>query len=329
MSLLRPQFLNPQTDEGGFGIRVPAFEHRASGGEPMGPVRTLPSAPLTAPSVMTMSITPAPEFFVQDTKPAEAFGDGMARAYVQLPDSLDEPWLRVYAGGPQVPDVPLNALPAGKRYAGARLTSAEFQAATEARNLPVSLWSSIGKVASAATSLLPGGNLVKAGVNLATQALTRPRTPAAPPPTPFLPAAVGGMIPRIGGAINTAAGIGGLIQGARGLIGGGTQQSGGCGCGGSHRDPCTQQKYSSQGAPLATFFGGCCPPGRVLRRVNNGRDVCMKRPRMNVMNPRALARADRRVTGFARQSSRILRSMGFNVSPRKAPKLKGKKRSRR
>lgn len=69
--------------------------------------------------------------------------------------------------------------------------------------------------------------------------------------------------------------------------------------------------------PKATFFGGECPPGRKLRRVAFGRDICVKAPRMNPFNPRALARADRRVTAFARRSKAILQDLGYHVSPRK------------
>lgn len=119
--------------------------------------------------------------------------------------------------------------------------------------------------------------------------------------------------------------IGGVVQGARkaaeiagyagaikGLIPGG---GGGCGCNGSSgRDSCTGQRLSSARAPEATFFGGCCPPGRVLRRQPWARDICIKRPKMNPFNPSALARADRRITQFSRRSSAILRGMGFTVT---------------
>lgn len=81
-------------------------------------------------------------------------------------------------------------------------------------------------------------------------------------------------------------------------------------------------------APTATFFGGECPPGRVLRRVSMGRDICIKKPRMNPFNPRALARADRRVTSFARRSKAILQDLGFTVSARKAKGINKKRRRR-
>lgn len=80
-------------------------------------------------------------------------------------------------------------------------------------------------------------------------------------------------------------------------------------------------------APTATFFGGECPPGRVLRRRPWSRDICIKKPRMNPFNPRALARADRRVTSFARRSKAILQDLGFHVAPRKKTSL-GKRRRR-
>lgn len=52
------------------------------------------------------------------------------------------------------------------------------------------------------------------------------------------------------------------------------------------------------------------------------------RRRMNVLNPRALSRANRRVCGFARAARPILRDLGFQVSAtRRSPKAcRGKKR---
>lgn len=143
----------------------------------------------------------------------------------------------------------------------------------------------------------------------------------------ILPTLAGGVA-RAAGTITRAAGtIGGITSMFPRLSPGGS--AGGCGCNGSSgRDPCTGQRTSSQPAPLATFFGGCCPPGRVLRRINNGRDICMKRPTMNVFNPRALARADKRLTGFARRGSAILKDLGFQVSRHRHVKI-GKKRRRR
>lgn len=96
----------------------------------------------------------------------------------------------------------------------------------------------------------------------------------------------------------------------------------GCGCGSRGRDPCTHQKMTHQPAPLATFFGGCCPPGRTLRRKPFGRDVCIKTPRLNPFNPHALARADRRITTFSRRAAPILHDMGYTVSRTRHVKLK-------
>lgn len=91
--------------------------------------------------------------------------------------------------------------------------------------------------------------------------------------------------------------------------------------------PGTPSRHSPQGpAPKATFFGGECPPGRKLRRIAMGRDVCIKTPRMNPFNPRALARADRRVTAFARRSKAILQDLGYHVAPRKKSLAKKKRR---
>lgn len=103
-----------------------------------------------------------------------------------------------------------------------------------------------------------------------------------------------------------------------------------CGCNGSSgRDPCTHQRMTHQPAPLATFFGGCCPPGRTLRRKPFGRDICIKTPKMNPFNPHALARADRRVTTFARRAAPMLKDLGFQVSRHRRPKLGGKRRKSR
>lgn len=134
--------------------------------------------------------------------------------------------------------------------------------------------------------------------------------------------ALGGS--AIGGVINT-------FTGALAPSGGGSS----CGCGSRNgRDPCTHQRIGSKNnpAPLATFFGGCCPPGRVLRRKPMGRDICIKQPKMNVFNPRALARADMRITGFVRRAAPILHDMGFKVERTRhahGVKIKGRKRARR
>jgi hypothetical protein len=50
--------------------------------------------------------------------------------------------------------------------------------------------------------------------------------------------------------------------------------------------------------PNAGLLTGSCPPGRVLRRIPYGRDKCIKKPRMNPLNPKALMRATRRLAGF-------------------------------
>lgn len=150
---------------------------------------------------------------------------------------------------------------------------------------------------------------------------------------------IGGTISRLG--LAGRGGLGGVVGGAAGLagglvgdlLGGGITKrltpngNGGCGCGSSGRDPCTRQKLGNRGAPLATFFGGCCPPGRVLRRTSWGRDICAKQPRMNPFNPRALARADRRITTFAKRVKPILRDMGYAVTSSRKVNL-GKKRRR-
>lgn len=107
--------------------------------------------------------------------------------------------------------------------------------------------------------------------------------------------------------------------------------AGGCGCSGSGRDPCTHNRLSSRNnpAPKATLFGGCCPPGRVLRRLPMGRDICIKQPRMNPFNPHALARADRRITTFARRAAPMLHDMGYTVSRSRHVKIKTTGRKKR
>lgn len=52
------------------------------------------------------------------------------------------------------------------------------------------------------------------------------------------------------------------------------------------------------------------------------------RRRMNVLNPKALARADRRVTGFARIARGTLKDLGFHVSAHRHVKTTTKKRRR-
>lgn len=228
----------------------------------------------------------------------------------------------------------------------------------------MSLFSNIGKAISKAardvtrevarspvTSLLPGGGIIRTVANLAAPpraaapALSMPSQvptfqPGTLPVQPFTPSVPGGgaaLLPAVAGPIGGV--IGGVVGGAINTFAGGilnrltpgSTAASGCGCGHSNgRDPCTRQKMTSQPAPTATFFGGCCPPGRTLRRINNGRDICIKTPRMNPFNPRALARADARITTFARRAAPIFRDMGFAVSStRKVTLKKGRKRGRR
>lgn len=196
------------------------------------------------------------------------------------------------------------------------------------------------KVAPVA-SFIPGLNVVSAVAGVASS-LSRPKSggTAMTLPTTAFPVLTQGapnaLIGGLAGPIARAAGaIGsGLVGGAVGdfigsLTPGGTQTAGGCGCNGkSGRDSCTGQRMSSQPAPRATLFGGCCPPGRTLRRISLGRDVCIKTPRMNPFNPQALARADRRVTTFARRAAPILKDMGFTVSSTRRVKIAAKKKRR-
>lgn len=56
--------------------------------------------------------------------------------------------------------------------------------------------------------------------------------------------------------------------------------------------------------PNAGLLTGSCPPGRVLRRVSFGRDKCVKKARMNPLNPKALNRAVRRLSGFQNFATR-------------------------
>lgn len=197
------------------------------------------------------------------------------------------------------------------------------------RGNDVSLLKKIGGALGKAAVGFAAGGPMGALAGAASSLLPSRTAPTATMPTSALLPGIGTIAGRIGGAIGRAgpAAVGGaLIPGVISrLAPGGTS---GCGCNGSGRDSCTGQKLSSQKAPDATFFGGCCPPGRVLRRQAWGRDICMKKPRMNVFNPSALARADRRMTGFARRSTAMLRDMGFQVSRQRKVSV-GKKRRRR
>lgn len=177
----------------------------------------------------------------------------------------------------------------------------------------------IGKIAVGAATGGPIGAVAAIGSSLI-------KSPAAPIPKagPSLPATLPSFLPGVPQV------IGGIAGGVGGALVGQLTGKSGCGCNGRNgRDPCTGQVMSAQKAPLATLFGGCCPPGRVLRRISMGRDICIRKPRMNPFNPRALARADRRITQFTRRSAAILRDMGFQVSKRKPIALKGKARGRR
>jgi hypothetical protein len=68
-------------------------------------------------------------------------------------------------------------------------------------------------------------------------------------------------------------------------------------------------------APRATLIGGECPPGRVLRRTRLGRDICAKKPRMNVCNRPALSRASRRVKGFLMLAKSTEKTMRQSFAP--------------
>jgi hypothetical protein len=51
-------------------------------------------------------------------------------------------------------------------------------------------------------------------------------------------------------------------------------------------------------APKATLITGACPPGRVVRKIAYGRDICIRKPKMNPLNPKALRRATTRISRF-------------------------------
>jgi len=64
-----------------------------------------------------------------------------------------------------------------------------------------------------------------------------------------------------------------------------------------------------------------CPPGRQLRSVKarSASVVCAKKPRMNVLNPRALRRAAKRLGGFQKEVKSVERIIN-KALPRKAPR---------
>lgn len=80
-----------------------------------------------------------------------------------------------------------------------------------------------------------------------------------------------------------------------------------------------QAMTSSQGPPpKAGLITGSCPPGRVRRTVAYGRDVCVRKARMNVLNPKALNRAARRMSGFhafavkaEKELQKVVRKSGY------------------
>lgn len=65
---------------------------------------------------------------------------------------------------------------------------------------------------------------------------------------------------------------------------------------------------STQKAPKQPLLGGACPPGRIVRH-QKGRNICMKKPHMNVLNPHALSRASRRVSGFMKRVKTVEKSL--------------------
>ena len=61
---------------------------------------------------------------------------------------------------------------------------------------------------------------------------------------------------------------------------------------------CSGSSSLQSKAPNAGLLTGSCPPGRVVRHISFGRDKCVKKARMNPLNPKALNRAVRRLSGF-------------------------------
>lgn len=55
---------------------------------------------------------------------------------------------------------------------------------------------------------------------------------------------------------------------------------------------------TSAPAPKAGLLTGSCPPGRVVRKIAYGRDICIRKPKMNPLNPKALRRATTRISRF-------------------------------
>lgn len=62
-----------------------------------------------------------------------------------------------------------------------------------------------------------------------------------------------------------------------------------------------------------------CPPGYHLVDKPWARNTCVRNRKMNVMNRRALSRANTRVMGFARAATPALKSLGFTVSKTRHP----------
>lgn len=76
-----------------------------------------------------------------------------------------------------------------------------------------------------------------------------------------------------------------------------------------------------QEAPKASLIMGTCPPGRVRKTVAWGRDICIKKPTMNPLNPKALRRATTRISRFhafaqkaEKEMAKAFRKGGFHVS---------------
>lgn len=78
-------------------------------------------------------------------------------------------------------------------------------------------------------------------------------------------------------------------------------------CGGSGNTSLMAQ------TPNAGLLTGSCPPGRVLRRVSLGRDKCVKKPHMNPLNPHALMRATRRLSGFHKAAGRVEKAIAKSL----------------
>lgn len=196
----------------------------------------------------------------------------------------------------------------------------------------------VAKVAAPALRAIPGvgavvaaGELIGAGLGALKKVTGAGATtgaggtpPIYMPPPPEIPVAIpGGAPPGVKLAVERVGGT--TISGGVGGI-----QTAGIGQTGAAIGKAVAKIAKSPLARGIVGGAGTIATGIALYdAAGNFLGTKKRHRRMNALNPRALSRANRRVNAFAAISTRTLRSLGYQVSRHRKPRVKiGKKRCR-